>query len=97
MIERLILAVVGSNALFAFVRFLITRHDCKKDPETRLLLGIAHDRIVFLCTTAIDRGYTTTGEMDNIEQIYGPYSEMGGNGTGKEMFERYSNLPIKEM
>jgi len=33
--------------------------------------------------------------MDNITQIYKPYEELGGNGTGKEMYKRYINLPLK--
>lgn len=94
--DQIVIAIVGSNALFTFIQFLITRHDRKKDPEAKLLLGIAHDRIIYLCEKAMERGWTTSGEMDNISQIYMPYAEMGGNGTGKTMFERYKNLPIKE-
>ena len=48
-----------------------------------------------ICRKACERGWTTEGEMDNITQIYKPYEELGGNGTGKEMYKRYINLPLK--
>lgn len=89
-------AIIGSNAIFSFLQFLISRHDRKKDPEAQILLGIGHDRIVHLCLKAIQRGYTTPDEIDNISQIYQPYTDLGGNGSGKEMYQRFLRLPIKE-
>lgn len=92
----IVVAIIGSNGLWAVVMYLLQRHDKKKDPEAQLLLGIAHDRIIFLCQKAVERGWTTTGEMDNITQIYTPYTALGGNGTGKAMYERYLQLPMHE-
>ena len=95
-ISTLVIAVIGSNAIFSFLQFLIARHDKNTEPETRLLLGIGHDRICYLCLKAIQRGYTTPDEIDNISQIYQPYTDLGGNGSGKEMYQRFLRLPIKE-
>ena len=95
MSTTIIVAIIGSNGLWTLILYLIQRRDKKKDPESKLLLGIAHDRILFLCRKACERGWTTEGEMDNITQIYKPYEELGGNGTGKEMYKRYINLPLK--
>lgn len=36
LIGTMILAVIGSNALFAFLQFLITRHDTKKNVKGKL-------------------------------------------------------------
>lgn len=94
--DQIVIAIVGSNALFTFIQFLITRHDRKKDPEAQILLGIGHDRIVYLCRKAIQRGYTTTEEVDNITGIYEPYTKMGGNGSGKKVYTEYMKLPLKE-
>lgn len=92
----IIIAVIGCNGLWTLILYLVQRHDRKKNPESRLLLGMAHDRIVFLCEKACERGWTTSGEMDNITQIYQPYVQLGGNGTGKNMYERYIKLPMKK-
>ena len=34
----IVLAVIGSNALFAFIQFLITRHDTKKSIKGKLIV-----------------------------------------------------------
>lgn len=34
--ETIVLAVIGSNALFAFLQFLISRHDTKKNIKGKL-------------------------------------------------------------
>lgn len=33
----IVLSVIGSNALFAFIQFLITRHDTKKNVKGKLI------------------------------------------------------------
>lgn len=95
-LTTLAISIITSNAISSFAQFLISRHDRKKDPEAQLLLGIGHDRIVYLCRKAIQRGYTTEGEVDNITGIYEPYTKMGGNGSGKKIYEQYIKLPLKE-
>lgn len=90
----LIIAIIGSNGLWTMIMYLVKRHG-QKDPATRLLLGIAHDRLHYLCEKALERGYTSEGEMDDIVQIYDPYTALGGNGTGKQIYERYIKLPIR--
>lgn len=36
MISKIIIAILASNAAFAFVQFLITRHDTKKSVDSKL-------------------------------------------------------------
>lgn len=38
MIGTVVLAVLGSNALFAFLQFLITRQDTKKNVKSKLII-----------------------------------------------------------
>ena len=52
---QLIVTIIGSNALFTFVQFMITRHDKKKEKqsdETKgmrdMILGLGHDKLLFL-------------------------------------------------
>lgn len=94
----IILACLGSSGLFAFVQFIITLFiDRKKKPtnETSLLLALAHDKIIYLCKQAIDQGFITQDEYDNILQLYTPYREAGGNHLAKKYFEEVDKLPIK--
>ena len=46
---QVIIAVIGSNALFAFLQFLISRHDKKKEKQSGMrdmILGLGHDKLL---------------------------------------------------
>ena len=34
--------------------------------------------------------------MKNVEYLYDSYHDLGGNGTGTELYNRVNSLPIKE-
>jgi hypothetical protein len=66
--------------------------------KTQMLLGLGHDRIVFLCQSYLDRGWITTEEYENLhDYLYVPYAKMHGNGTGKKMMAMVDKLPIKNV
>ena len=71
----------------------------KNDAEAHLLRGLAHTRIMTLCTKYIERGWITPEEYeDHATFLYQPYIELGGNGTVKKMMETEINkLPIRHM
>ena len=91
----LIAAVFASSGLWSFLLYLAQKRDQKKDIHTRAELVLLHDAVYNNCQKAIHRGYTTVMELDNITELYNVYSEMGGNGTGKQLYDRASQLPIK--
>ena len=92
----IVVAVIGgicSSGVMSFLQFLINRQDKKKD----LLIGLAHDRLYYLATKYIEKGWLTKEEYTNIyEYIYVPYHENGGNGTGTRLMEEVMKLPIRE-
>lgn len=95
----IILACLGSSGLFAFLQYVIQLIvDRKKKPtnETSLLLALAHDKIIYLCKQAIDKGFITQDEYDNVLQLYNPYRDAGGNHLAKKYFEEVEKLPIKD-
>lgn len=63
--------------------------------ERALLLGLAHDRLYALCYHYLERGEITAEEYDNLQYIYRPYHEAGGNGTGDRLMQEVESLPIK--
>ena len=95
---QIILACLGSSGLFTFLQFIITAIINSKKPsnETKLLLALAHDKIIYLCKQAIDKGFITQDEYDNILQLYTPYRNAGGNHLAKKYFEEVEKLPIKD-
>lgn len=89
----LVIGMIGSTGLWSFVQWLITRKSADKD----LLLGLAHDRILSLCSEYIKRGDITRSEYENLSKyLYKPYIARGGNGVVKHMMEQVDRLPVRE-
>lgn len=85
-------AVVASSGFWAFLQ---KRHD-KKDAKSELLIGLAHDRIVYLCMKHIERGWITQDEYENLRTyLYEPYEKNGGNGSAKRLMTEVDRLPIR--
>ena len=67
----------------------------QKDVKTEMLIGLAHDRIMYLGMSYIDRGYVTQDEYENLRvYLYEPYERMGGNGSAKRIMQEVDKLPI---
>ena len=87
-----IVAVLGSNGLWAIVQSKIY----SKDARSKMLLGLGHDRIIYLCDESIPRGWLTHDESENLyEYLYKPYKDMGGNGTTERLMNEVNKLPIR--
>lgn len=85
-------SVLASSGFWAFLSARSNRHSA----QTQLMLGLAHDRIVHLCMTYLDRGYILKDEYDDLmKYLYKPYSAFGGNGLAEKLFEEVKELPIK--
>lgn len=87
-------AVLTSSGLWA----VVARRADKGDAERKMLVGLAHDRIVHLGMVYIDRGYITQDEYENLnDYLYAPYEKMGGNGSAKRVIEEVRKLPMHKM
>lgn len=91
-IITILCAVLGSSGLWSLILALVMRNLNKND----LLLGLGHDRIIFLCKSYIERGYLSADEYENLhDYLYEPYEKRGGNGTAKKLMDEVKKLPIK--
>ena len=89
----LAVAVLTSSGLWA----LIGKRRDKNDVERKMLVGLAHDRIIHLGMTYIQRGEVTQDEYENLnDYLYAPYEKMGGNGSAKRVMEEVRRLPIRK-
>ena len=92
-LTSVLIALISSTGLWSYIANYRNKHDAK----TRLLIGLAHDRIIYLGTKYIDRGYITTDEYENLhDYLYAPYAENGGNGSAKRVMEQVKALQIKK-
>lgn len=90
----LVAAVLTSSGLWA----VIARRADKGDAQRKMLVGLAHDRIVHLGMAYVDRGYVTQDEYENLnDYLYAPYEKMGGNGSAKRVMEEVRRLPMHKM
>lgn len=84
-------AVIASSGFWAYIQ----KRSEKKDVKTQMLVGLAHDRILFLGMSYIERGSITRDEYENLyEYLYRPYEKMGGNGSAKRVMQEVNKLPI---
>ena len=91
MVITFVCAVIGSSGFWAYMQ----KRNEGKDAKSRMLLGLAHDRIIFLGMSYIERGWITQDEYENLyEYLYKPYEEMGGNGSAKRIMTEVNRLPI---
>jgi len=73
-----IIAVITSSGFLAWLYKLAE----KKDVSKKMLKGLAHDRIMYLCMLYISREKITKEEYENLyNYLYKPYVGIGGNGT----------------
>ena len=58
------------------------------------LVAILHDRLCQSCMYFINKGEIGLLELQNIGRMYKAYHDLGGNGTGTELYERVQELKI---
>ena len=83
--------IIGSTGLW---NYLTARRE-KNDAKTQLLVGLAHDRIIYLGMHYVERGYITRDEYENLnDYLYKPYESAGGNGSAQRVMEEVKKLPL---
>lgn len=95
-VESILLIVSSILASSGMWAFLSKKLD-KKDIKVEMLIGLAHDRIMFLGMSYIERGYITQDEYENLyDYLYKPYEKLGGNGSAKRVMAEVEKLPIRK-
>lgn len=93
-IVPVIVAVLASSGLWAF----LLKHSDRKDAQSEMLMGLAHDRILYLGNSYLERSpaYIRMDEYDNLKNyLYEPYTKLNGNGTAERIMNEVEKLPIK--
>ena len=85
-------SVIASSGFWAYLQHKIDR----KDGKTEMLVGLAHDRIMYLGMCYIERGFITHDEYENLnDYLYKPYKRIGGNGSADRVMTGVNGLPIR--
>lgn len=94
---EIMIAVLGANALFSFIQFLITRHDEKKEsPERIMLRALGEDRLGILLRDWLHSDVRLADDWRIIENLYEGYKALKGNGEIKKLYEEAEELKTTE-
>lgn len=89
----ILVSVLASSGVWALIMKLMD----KKDVRTQMLIGLGHDRIMYLGMHYVDRGWITRDEYENlVDYLYKPYELMGGNGSAKRVVDEVKKLPLSK-
>lgn len=101
-ITTIIVAILSSTGIWSYLeqrrKKLIQKSEQEqKDEENikHLLIALTRAQICNMATTYIDRGYITNTEADILEELFIPYHSLGGNGSGRILYEQAINLKRK--
>ena len=93
--KTVIIAILSTLLASSGFWALVTRVIDKKSAKTKMLLGLGHDRIMFLGSKYIENNHITQSEYENLyKYLYEPYKAMGGNGTAERLMQEVNRLKI---
>lgn len=83
-------ALLGSSGIWMWVKTKSERNNS----EDKLLLVLARNQLVEQGRKYLKRGYITMDEYEEYEDNYKLYSDLGGNGLARRIFEQVDELPM---
>lgn len=91
-VAPIIVALIASGGFWTFLQ----RQSDRPRLQTDLLIGLAHDRIIYLGIKYLERGWIYHDEHENLTRfLYAPYNKLGGNGSAKRIMDEVNRLPMK--
>lgn len=90
----ILVTIFASSGFWTLMLAIYTAKHDKSSNETKMLLGLAHDRIFELCEQILKRGEMTQGEYDNLLHLYKPYKSLGGNGTAEKLMKEVEEMHL---
>ena len=92
MVLTIVGSVIASSGFWAFIQ----KRSERKDKKTKLLLGLAHDRIISLGMRYVTRGWISEDEVEDLnEYLYVPYHDAGGNGSAERVMNEVKKLDLR--
>ena len=85
--------------IVAFMGWLWKRIQAQRREDAILregILALLHDRLYHACLSLIRQGWASLQDKNNIEHLAKPYFSLGGNGTGRDIYDRCMALKKKK-
>jgi hypothetical protein len=91
------MALVTSQAVIELIKYLIDRHDKRKQtPERMMLKALGADRLGVLLRDWMHSDIRTAGDWKIIEDLYAGYRALEGNGEIKKLYDEAKTIPTTE-
>lgn len=94
-----VLSICGIPSLIAsIIMFAVNFYKSKNSEQKAMhdgMVAILHNMVYRQGIEYIRKGEITFDDMKDYEYLYNAYHELGGNGTGTEIYERVKDLHIK--
>lgn len=88
-----VITTMLTTAIAALVTSILRKYKAME----KSLLAVNHDRLYQACNFYILTNQITTEELKNLEYLYEGYASLGGNGTGKLLYEKCKELPFVDI
>ena len=96
-IVAIVVAILGSNALWEFIKWIVERRDSKKQsPERLMLKALGEEKLGKKLRNWLHADVRTADDWRIIEALYTGYKALGGNGEIKKLYEEAKQIPTTE-
>lgn len=96
-ITAIVIAILGSNALVEFIKWIVERRDGKKQsPERLMLKALGEEKLGKKLRHWLHSDVRTADDWRIIEALYTGYQALGGNGEIKKLYEEAKQIPTTE-
>ena len=87
-----LVSILASSGFWAWIQ----SRDTTRTATSKLLMGLAYDKLVTLGLQYIERGSINKDELEEFRKyLYEPYKALGGNGVGERIAEEVLRLPLQ--
>ena len=96
-IIAIVVAILGSNALWEFIKWVVERADKKKEsPERIMLRALGEEKLGETLRRWLHSDERLADDWRIIENLYQGYRALGGNGEIKKLYEEAKEIPTTE-
>ena len=87
-----LLTLLASSGFWTYIHL----RDKAKNATTRLLMGLAYDKLMSVGVSYIERGWITKDEYEDYRKyLFEPYKALGGNGVAERIMDEVTKLPLR--
>lgn len=97
MVATIVVAMLGSNALFGLISYLISRYFDRKDTIRQTLAAVAYTALSDKIEERLDSDYATPEQRRELDILYDAYKANGWNGDMAERIKKVYALPTKKL